>query len=467
MTIQYRVEIDPRWGPVIESDSLSRADRRSEGGSRRTNASRRSHAGWTPPSDRRDPLEILEETNAGRMPELIPVRNGRMLRGPFPFLRGSAALMAADLASTPISGIRVQTCGDCHLLNFGLVASPERNLFFGINDFDETLNAPFEWDVKRLAVSLMVVGQRNGYSGTDASGVVAALVRSYREAMARLAAMRALDVWYTRMDADLILETARTGQQRRAQESMAAMARRRVAEYVFPELTGGANGRRRFRDQPPMIYHENMGREQVEKILRLFDQYRGSLPDDRRMILDRYRLVDVAFKAVGIGSVGTRCYILLLLAEDGDPLILQVKEARKSVLEPFAGTGPYEHQGRRVVEGQRLMQIPSDIFLGWFTNDDGIDLYVRQIREMRYGVDPAGAAPKQLAEYARICGESLARSHVKSGCAAVIAGYLGRSDKFDKAIALFAGAYAEQNRRDYEAFRAAVREGRIPATTRL
>jgi uncharacterized protein (DUF2252 family) len=465
MTIQYRVEMDEQWGPVIESDYVSRADRMNEGRSRRTAASRKTHAAWTPPSDRRDPVEILEETNQGRVESLIPIRYGRMLASPFTFLRGAAALMAEDLASTPTSGIRVQSCGDCHLLNFGLFASPERNLFFGINDFDETLEAPFEWDVKRLAVSFMVASQANGYSGKDASGVVDNVVRSYRESMAQLADMRALDVWYARMDADMILEESANKQERKNREAMFAKARKRVAEYVFPKLTSEVNGRRRFQDTPPLIYHEELSRERNEMILRLFEQYRSSLLDDRKVILDRYRIVDIAWKVVGIGSVGTRCYILLLLAEDGDPLILQVKEARHSVLEPFAGAGPYEKQGQRVVEGQRLMQSASDIFLGYLSNPDGIDFYVRQLRDMKYGFDPSGVEPWQLANYAKYCGGNLARSHAKSGDAAAIAGYLGNSDTFDRAIVSFAGAYAEQNRRDYMAFRTATQEERITATT--
>ena len=345
MTVQYRVEMDEQWGPVIESDYVSQADRMNKGRSRRTTASRKSHAGWAPPSERRDPVEVIEETSQGRVESLIPIRYGRMLASPFTFLRGSAALMAMDLASTPTSGIRVQSCGDCHLLNFGLFASPERNLFFGINDFDETLEAPFEWDVKRLAVSFMVAAQANAYSGKDASGMVETVVRSYRESMARLATMRALDVWYTRMDADQILDESANKQERRNREAMIAKARKRVAEYVFPKITAEVDGRRRFVDTPPLIYHENLSKEVAENIIRLFDQYRESLLDDRKVILDRYRMVDIAWKVVGIGSVGTRCYILLLLAEDGDPLILQIKEARKSVLEPFAGAGPYRAPG--------------------------------------------------------------------------------------------------------------------------
>ena len=262
MTVHYRVEMDDQWGPVIESDYLPQAERMSAGRDWRTDVPRKSHAAWTPAPERRDPVEVLEETNAGRVPELIPIRYGRMLAGPFPFLRGSAALMAEDLASTPTSGIRVQACGDCHLLNFGLFASPERNLFFGINDFDETLNAPFEWDVKRLAVSFMVASQANGYRRKDASTVVATLVRSSREYMAHLATMRALDVWYTRLDADLILETAETKQARRNREAMLAKARKRVAEYVFPKLTAEVNGRRRFVDTPPLIVHQDWSREQ-------------------------------------------------------------------------------------------------------------------------------------------------------------------------------------------------------------
>ena len=464
MTVEYWIETDNQGTPVIESDYVSSEERMSAGQGRRKEVPRGSHAGWSPPPERRDPVEVLEETNQGRVPELIPIRYGRMLAGPFPFLRGSAALMAEDLASTPTSGIRVQACGDCHLLNFGLFASPERNLFFGINDFDETLNAPFEWDVKRLAVSFMVAGQANGYTRKESSGVVASMARSYREYMAHLATMRALDVWYTRLTGDLLVEKAPTKEERRHHEAVIAKARKQVAEYVFPKLTAEVNGRRRFVEQPPLIHHENWSREQFENILRLFDQYRESLLDDRKVILDRYRMVDIAFKVVGIGSVGTRCYVVLLLAEDGDPLILQVKEARHSVLEPFAGAGPYEQQGRRVVEGQRLTQAASDIFLGWFTNQDGIDYYVRQLRDMKYAYDPTGVSPVRLANYAQFCGWNLARAHAKSGDAAEIAGYLGKSDAFDRAIVSFAGDYAEQNRRDYKRFRTAVQEGRIAAT---
>jgi len=467
MTIEYRIETNNLGELVIESDYISRAERMSAGQGRRKEIPRGSHAGWSPPPDRRDPIEVLEDTNRGRVPELIPIRYGRMVAGPFPFLRGSAALMAEDLASTPTSGIRVQACGDCHLLNFGLFASPERNLFFGINDFDETLNAPFEWDVKRLAVSFIVAGQANGYSSRESSGVVASMVRSYREYMAHLATMRALDVWYTRLTGDLLIEKSPTKKARRYREAILAKARKRVAEYVFPKLTAEVNGRRRFVDQPPLIHHENWSREQFGNLLHLFNQYRESLLDDRRVILDRYRMVDIAFKVVGIGSVGTRCFVVLLLAEDGDPLILQVKEARHSVLEPFAGASPYEQQGRRVVEGQRLTQAASDIFLGWFTAQDGTDYYVRQLRDMKYAYDPAGVSPVRLANYAQFCGWNLARAHAKSSDAAEITGYLGKSDAFDRAIVSFAGDYAEQNRRDYEMFKAAVREGRVAAPAGL
>jgi len=464
MTVQYRIEMDEQDGAVIESDYIAAAARVRGGKERRNEVPRSAHAEWEVPPDRRDPIKILEETNAGRVPELIPIRYGRMLAGPFPFLRGSAALMAEDLASTPTSGLRVQACGDCHLLNFGLFASPERNLFFGINDFDETLNAPFEWDIKRLAVSFIVAGQANGHSPKAGASVVSTLVRSYREYMARLAAMPALKVWYTRLDADFIMETAPTKRARRDREAALVKARKRVAEYVFPKLTAVVNGRRRFVDQPPLIYHEALTREQAEGALDIHDSYRASLPDDRKVILDRYRLVDIAFKVVGIGSVGTRCYVSLLLAEDGDPLILQVKEARRSVLEPFAGKGQYEQQGQRVVEGQRLTQAASDIFLGWFTHPNGTDYYVRQLRDMKYAFDPSGVSADGLAHYAQICGWNLARAHAKSGDAVSIAGYLGRSDAFDRSIASFAGNYAEQNRRDYEAFRAAAGAGLITAT---
>jgi uncharacterized protein (DUF2252 family) len=465
MSVNYQIGRGEKGSLVIESDYISRADRMAAGRGRRASTPRSSHAGWSPPPNRRDPIEIIEETNAGRVPHLISIRYSRMLAGPFPFLRGSAALMAEDLASTPTSGIRVQACGDCHLLNFGLFASPERNLFFGINDFDETLNAPFEWDIKRLAVSCFVAGQANGYTSAEASSVVASMAQSYREYMKELTMMRALDVWYTRLTGDMLVEKAPTKESRRYREEMLAKAQKRVAEYVFPKITAMENGHRHFVDQPPIIYHEDWTGEQFENLLHLFDQYRQTLLPDRRVILDRYRMVDIAFKVVGIGSVGTRCYVILLLAEDGDPLILQAKEARHSVLEPFAGQGPYEHQGQRVVEGQRLTQAASDIFLGWFKDSSGVDFYVRQLRDMKYSYDPTGVPPIRLANYAQFCGWNLARAHAKSGDAAEIAGYLGKTDSFDRAIITFAQDYAEQNRRDYGLFREAVREKRIESAT--
>ncbi len=458
---RYHVETDATGEAVYVSDYIPRTSRREEGRARRGEVPRHSHGEWSPPSDRRDPVEVLVETNRGRVPELVPIRYGRMLEGPFPFLRGAAALMAADLASTADSGIRVQACGDCHLLNFGLFASPERNLFFGLNDFDETLPAPFCWDLKRLAVSFMVAAQANAYGRGQAADIVATVVRSYREYMRYLSRMRDLDIWYTRLDADLILSTASTRKERRSNEAMLAKARKRVAEYVFPKITATVNGRRRFVDQPPLLYHDDPSVERAEARLRMLNEYASTISDHHRLLLARYQLVDVAFKVVGIGSVGTRCWVVLLLAEDGDPLILQVKEARRSVLEPFAGASTYEHQGRRVVEGQRLTQAASDIFLGWFTGPDGTEYYVRQLRDMKYAFDPTGVPPERLSWYARFCGWNLARAHAKSGDAAIISGYLGKSDSFDRAIVSFAGAYAEQNRRDFEALRTAVEDGRV------
>ena len=461
----YHVEADADGQAVYVSDYVPRALRTETGLALRKEIPRKTHGAWSPPPERRDPIQVLEETNRGRVPGLIPIRYGRMMAGPFPFFRGSAALMAEDLAMTPTSGIRVQACGDCHLLNFGLFASPERNLFFGINDFDETLAAPFCWDIKRLAVSFMLAGQENGYGKNQAADIVATVVRSYREYMAHLARMRALDIWYTRLDADMMLSSTRTRKERRSTGAMLTKARSRLAYYLFPRITAEVNGHRRFVDQPPRIYHEDTSPSRAQERLRMLDEYLSTLPDHHQVLLSRYRMVDIAFKVVGIGSVGTRCWVVLLLAEDGDPLILQVKEARRSVLEPFAGAGPYDHQGRRVVEGQRLTQAASDIFLGWFTAKDGIDYYVRQLRDMKFSFDPTGVSRKRLAWFAQFCGWNLARAHAKSGDAAEIAGYLGKSDVFDRAIVSFASEYADQNRRDYETFLAAVEDGTIVAET--
>ncbi|MCU0976958.1 MAG: DUF2252 domain-containing protein [Steroidobacteraceae bacterium] len=421
------------------------------------------HAGWKPPSKgQRDPIAILEASNQDRVPDLVPIRYGRMLRSPFTFLRGSAGLMASDLARTPSTGLRVQACGDCHLMNFGLFATPERNLIFDINDFDETLPAPWEWDVKRLAVSFAVAARDNGHTDAQARAAAIGCVRSYREHLRDYSKRSPLDVWYDRLDEKALIEAAPDAEALERRKSYAAKARTRVAEYLFPKISEEVGGRRRLVDQLPTLFH--VQEEDAIELVRLaLVEYRRSLPDPVRVMFDRYRLEDFAVKVVGIGSVGTRCFVGLFFSPENHPLLLQFKEARHSVLEPFAGKSSYDNQGQRVVCGQRLMQSSSDILLGWTRSIRGRDFFIRQLRDMKLSLPVEGASPVQLKRYADYCGWTLARAHAKSGDAATISGYLGRTDNFDQAIGRFALAYADQNERDYSALVAAVKAGRVEA----
>jgi uncharacterized protein (DUF2252 family) len=429
----------------------------------RAQTPRASHAGWQPPADRRDPIDILEESNQGRVPDLIPIRYGRMLQSPFAFLRGSAAVMAADLAGTPASGIRVQACGDCHLSNFGLFATPERNLVFDINDFDETLPAPWEWDVKRLAASFVVVGRENKLPDRDGEAVVRVLSSSYRAHLREYAEMRVIDAWYARIDEKALIATAPDAAARRRRQRIAAKARASVADYLFPKISGVVDGQRRIVDQPPLLFHAAWQEHDLERVQGALSEYHDSLPAERRRLFERYRLVDYAFKVVGVGSVGTRCLVLLFLAGENDPLLLQVKEAGPSVLEPYAGKGRYEHQGQRIVVGQRLMQSASDMFLGWATYLDGAHCYIRQLRDMKFSVPLVNLDAQRLANYAALCGWALARAHAKGGDAAMLSGYLGRADVFDQALGKFALDYADQTERDHAELVKAVKSGRVQA----
>ncbi|KEF41919.1 MAG: hypothetical protein ER33_08635 [Cyanobium sp. CACIAM 14] len=452
--------------PVIRAASQapfrSRAERMACGKALRNTVPRRSHDTWQPPADRPDPITVLEASNHDRLPELVPIRYGRMLRSPFTFLRGSAALMASDLASTPSIGIEVQACGDCHLLNFGLFATPERNLVFDINDFDETLPAPWEWDLKRLAVSFVVACRDSRLSDDDAQTAAGACVEAYREHLRDYSKMSPLDVWYSRLDIQQIIDLAPDAEARELREDFAAKARQRVIEHLYPKIAGQVGGRHRFIEQPPLLFH--VTEPEVEERLRVgLEEYRESLSDERRILLDRYRLEDYARKVVGIGSVGTRCNIALFFSEDNHPLILQLKEARRSVLEPYTRPSQYENQGKRVVMGQRLMQSSSDIFLGWVRSLQGDDFYVRQLRDMKFSVPLEGASGGQFRRYAEFCGWTLARAHAKSGDAATISGYLGKNDQFDRAVASFALAYADQTERDHALLIEAVRKGRVEA----
>jgi uncharacterized protein (DUF2252 family) len=413
-----------------------------------------------------DSNAILERSNEDRLTELIPIRYGRMLASPFTFLRGSAALMADDLSRTVSSGIYVQACGDCHLLNFGAFATPERKLVFDINDFDETLPAPWEWDVKRLATSFVVAAQDNNIYGETARLIAKACVRSYRENLRKYSKMSPLDLWYKQLDLAKYAKNAPNKKAKLYREELIKRAESRVAEYLFPKITTEVDGKKRLIDQPPLIFHQDKNNFE-ETAKKAINDYRETLPHDRRVLIDRYQLQDIVVKVVGIGSVGTRCFVALLMTSDDEPLLLQVKEARASVLEPYAGKSKYEKHGERVVVGQRLTQSSADIFLGWVRGPQGRDFYVRQLRDMKVSFSFDEVTPARLKRYAKYCGQALARSHAKSGNAAMISGYLGKSDVFDEAISLFSVKYAKQNEKDYKKLLNAVRKGAIKATTEI
>jgi uncharacterized protein (DUF2252 family) len=451
--------------------------REARGRAARRAVPRSSHAEYRPPDGRPDPLDILEGQSATRVPELVPIRYGRMSESPFRFYRGAAAIMASDLSGTPDSGIRAQLCGDAHLLNFRLLASPERNLLFDINDFDETLPGPWEWDVKRLAASLVIAGRANDFDDAERTDIVRATVRSYREAMARFAEMRNLDVWYARIDAERLQDLAAGRLNKRSRKNLThamAKARTRDSLQAFEKLTEMVDGRPRIAADPPLLTPiggmlPDVERGALERELRgLVTRYSRSLTSDRRHLLSDYRLIDVARKVVGVGSVGTRCWIILMLGRDGDdPLLLQAKEADTSVLAPHVGASAYKNQGERVVSGQRLMQAASDIFLGW-ERADGIDggrrdFYVRQLRDWKGIAQPELMVPQGMRTFGELCGATLARAHARSGDRIAIAGYLGRGDVFDRALADFAESYADQNERDHQALVGAVRSGRLTA----
>jgi uncharacterized protein (DUF2252 family) len=424
---------------------------------------RQAHAEFQLSDNGRDVVDILEASNAGRLANLVPIRYGRMLTDSFAFLRGSAALMAHDLSPTPASGIRVQACGDCHLANFGLFATPERNLIFDLNDFDETLPAPWEWDIKRLAASFVVAGRKNGFSDDTNEETVLTMGRAYQTHLREYAKMRVLDVWYSRLDDTTLIATAPNTKARAYRKRILAKARASVAEYLFPKITTVEAGRYRIVDQPPLITHLSDPNVTEEHVQNLMAMYRETLPNHLRELFRHYHFQDYAFKVVGVGSVGTRCFVLLFLAGSNDPLLLQAKEARPSVLEAYAGKSEFAHQGQRVVVGQRLMQSASDMFLGWLTSRSGEHYYIRQLRDMKFSVPVYAMDAQGMARYAAICGWVLARAHAKGGDAAMISGYLGKGDAFNRAIARFAYAYADQTERDYQSLAAAVRDGRIEA----
>ncbi|KOG39187.1 DUF2252 domain-containing protein [Streptomyces resistomycificus] len=445
--------------PAHRFDPAARAAR---GKAARKRVPRSAHAAWLPSVDRPDPVGVLERQGRDRLPELLPVRYGRMTASPFAFLRGAAAVMAADLAAQPHTGLTVQLCGDAHLLNFGLYASPERALLFDLNDFDETFPGPFEWDVKRLAASVAVAARENGHSEARTRRAALEATAAYRLAMRRLAPRGELDVWYERIDADSLLPLARSARHRRRVESSITRARRRTSLQALAKLTEVVDGRLRIIDDPPLL--EPAGVPDTAALRKIFSDYRSTLAEERRLLLDRYRFVDAARKVVGVGSVGMRCFIVLLAGRDTeDPLFLQVKEARTSVLEEHLPSGPYVHPGHRVVAGQRLLQAAGDIFLGWMSGPQGRAYYWRQLRDMKGTADVAGMNPTDLAAYARLCGTALARAHARSGDRIAIAGYLGGADTFDQAVTDFALAYANQTAHDHATLGAAVAAGVVRA----
>jgi uncharacterized protein (DUF2252 family) len=440
----------------------SRSDRLRAGKELRRRTPRSSHGSWVPSPDRPDPISLLETSNRDRVARLRPIRFGRMSLSPFTFLRGSAAVMARDLAQTPQTGLRVQLGGDAHLSNFGVFGTPERDEVFDLNDFDETLPGPWEWDVKRLAASLVVAGRQNGFPRETTLRVALRSVRSYRQVMNAFASMPYLDIWYSRLDPrNISRPVARRA--RKAIDRYAEEARGRTGLHLVPRLTVHKGGTYRIRDLPPLIVHYS-NKEEAEVTHAFFELYRASLPDERRMILDRYHPVDVAQKVVGVGSVGTECSIMLLEGDRGrdDPLLLQVKQAMSSALEPYAGPSRYANHAERVVVGQHLIQEASDIFLGWGSIGER-DFYVRQLRDLKFAADPANMGPKMLTGHGELCGAALARAHARTGDPARIAGYLGTKASFDRAIARFAQSYADQTQRDHTALLRAIRKGRIKA----
>jgi uncharacterized protein (DUF2252 family) len=460
-----KIEQDPKLSPGASLDYQQRHER---GRAARRLVPRGSHAQWTPMSDRPDPVDLLEAQARDRIPDLVPIRYGRMMASPFAFLRGSAIIMAQDLAGTPNSGIHAQLCGDAHLLNFGAYASPERALLFDLNDFDETLPGPWEWDVKRLAASFVVAGRDNGFDAADCRNAARAVTASYRQRMTRFSEMGELEVWYSRIgEAEVkgLLTEARAGKKTTKKLSKNVQKTRgRDSLQAFSKLTTVADGRRMIIDDPPLLVRIPEGDEIRAQVYAILESYKRTLQEDRRHLLERFRFVDAARKVVGVGSVGTRAYVVLLEGRDrDDPLFLQVKEAGASVLEGHIPSGTHEHHGHRVVAGQRLMQAASDIFLGWFRGTEGRDFYWRQLKDMKGSAKVESMSPDELVLYAGLCGWALARAHARSGDRVQIAAYLGKSERFDHAIADFAVAYADQNEQDHEALCAAVQSGRIVA----
>ena len=451
------------WLPAREHRLVGKAARKT--------TPRAAHAGWRALPDRGDPIALLRGQDAGRVPQLVPIRWGRMSASPFAFYRGAALAMAADLAATPVSGLRVQLCGDAHLMNFGVFAAPDRSLIFDVNDFDETLPGPWEWDVKRLAASVMIAARDRGFAAGQGREAALSAVCSYRVWMNRYAEMDNRDVWYSRVMADdaLALVKKTAGARTATTAAMLAKARSHDSLQAFDRLTTVVDGVPRFIDRPPLLSHLRPDQADLAYAgRRAFADYRRTLSEQWRILLDRYAFVDLAFKVVGVGSVGTRDLVVLFMGrDDGDPLILQLKEAKPSVLEAYAGRSRYARHGHRVVAGQRLMQAAGDPFLGWVrgTGTHGLDLYWRQLHDQKGSIPVDRVRPAGLCLYAGLCGWTLARAHARSGDRIAIAAYLGTGERFDLAVADFAAAYADQSERDFELLTKAVKAGRIAVET--
>ncbi|HEV2643283.1 MAG TPA: DUF2252 domain-containing protein [Candidatus Elarobacter sp.] len=417
----------------------------------RATVPRTSHAGWSPAPDRADPVATIAASNAGRLARLVPIRMERMAESAFGFYRGAVAIMAGDLAHTPVSGLEVQLSGDAHCMNFGGFATPERNLLFDINDFDETMPGPWEWDLKRLVTSIVIAARHNAFPSRDAKVSALAAVQAYRLRMQELAAASALEVWYARLDAAQILDAARSAATRRRRGRIADQAATDSVRAAVAKFTTAAGGALRFVDDPPLLYHSAATDDDDFDIAEIVGTYAWNLPPDVQVLLNRYTLVDAALKVVGVGSVGTRCAVALFAADDDDAFILQIKEALPSVLSPHLGPSEFDNHGERVVRGQRIMQAASDVFLGWALSGTR-SFYVRQFRDMKTSADLEAMDAYQLREYAHYCAWALAGAHARSGDAAAIAGYAGKSNTLDKALLAFALDYADQNDRDYARF---------------
>jgi len=435
-----------------------------QGKALREKCPRDSHAQWKAPHDRRETVALVLAAAKGRLPDLLPLRHGRMVRSPFTFYRGAALTMAADLATTPTSGIRVQCCGDAHLCNFGGFATPERRVIFSINDLDETLPAPWEWDLKRLAASVVVACRDNQLSESVAMDVTTTCVRRYRESMLEFSELRTLELWYQAMRAEDLLDELPSNLRKRVQKRIEQEASKSRAEEIFPKLVENNGGKPYIRDSLPTIFHHQDAPPGVVRPVQrdAVATYRSTLHSAHQALFDRYELHDVAIKVVGIGSVGTRCWVFLFMASEGDPLFLQVKEARASVFEPFAGASRFANHGERVVNGYRLLQPSSDMFLGW-SEAPGHHYFLRQLRDIKIRplVDSFGRT--EMTFYASWCGRALALSHARSGSSALLAGYMGKSDVLDDAIGRFAKAYADQNEKDHAALARAVKKGQVKA----